>query len=138
MTQKKVVIIDDDHMTCNLIETFLQLDDYRTASVNSIDPTGIIPILERENPDIIFLDFHLGSNETLQYVTTIRQDATWQNLPIIMTSAIDYGKICRDAGANDFIVKPFNWEEVTQHIHVLLDNSPDQMVHSRRTPSNND
>lgn len=128
MAPKKVIIIDDDQMTCNLIETFLQLDNFETASFNQIGPDGIIPILEREKPDIIFLDFHLGSNETLQYVTAIREDPTWNHLPIIMTSAIDYNKICRDAGANDFIVKPFNWEEVTQHINLLLSDSSNQEV----------
>jgi DNA-binding response OmpR family regulator len=50
----------------------------------------------------------------------IRNSAQWQNLPVVMTSAIDYSRVCREAGATDFIVKPFNWEDVTRRIRIIL------------------
>jgi DNA-binding response OmpR family regulator len=40
-----------------------------------------------------------------------------------MTSAIDHSRQCREAGANDFILKPFNWQDVTHRINSILGNS---------------
>ena len=121
MKTLKVLVIDDDPMTCNLLETILQLEKYQTASVHFIDDGGIIPILEREKPDIIILDFHLGPQETLEYIIEIRTDKTWQKLPILMSSAIDHSQASLEAGANDFILKPYNWQDMTHRINKMRD-----------------
>ncbi len=121
MKSVKVLVIDDDPMTCNLVETILQMENYQTSSAHHIDNQGIIAALNRENPDIIVLDFHLGPQETLEYVVDIRANEQWQNLPILMTSAIDRSRDSLQAGANDFILKPFNWQEMTQRINKIRD-----------------
>jgi DNA-binding response OmpR family regulator len=117
----KVLVIDDDPMTCNLVETILQLESYRTASVNLVGDAGIISLLENEEPDIIILDFHLGPQETLKYVQIVRTNKTWRQLPILMTSAIDRAPESLAAGADDFILKPFNWQEMTQRVNRIRD-----------------
>ena len=121
MKTLNVLVIDDDPMTCNLLETILQLENYQTTSLHAIDGDGIISVLEQQKPDILILDFHLGPQETLEYIVDIRADDTWQNLPIIMSSAIDYTQACLKAGANDFIVKPYNWQDMTQRINRIRD-----------------
>lgn len=108
-------------MTCNLVETILQMEKYKTASAHSIGDEGIVPLLESEKPDIIILDFHLGAQETLQFVVEIRADENWEKLPILMTSAIDRSKSSLEAGANDFLLKPFNWQEMTELINKMRD-----------------
>jgi len=121
MKTVKVLVIDDDPMTCNLVETILQLENYETASVHYIGNDDIISILEQVQPDIIILDFHLGPQETLEYILAIRANKTWKHLPILMTSAIDHSQSSLDAGANDFILKPYNWQEMTQRINTMRD-----------------
>lgn len=121
MKTVKVLVIDDDPMTCNLVETILQMEKYETASAHSIGDEGIVPLLESEKPDIIILDFHLGAQETLQFVVEIRSDENWKKLPILMTSAIDRSKNSLEAGANEFLLKPFNWQEMTELINKMRD-----------------
>jgi len=123
MTTPKVLVIDDDYMTCNLVETFLKMEGFKAASIHRIENDNIISVVQKENPNIILLDYHLGSKETTRYVAALRASEQWLNLPIIMTSAIDYSRICLAAGATDFIVKPFNWDEITNRIKNLLNNS---------------
>ena len=123
MAYRKILVIDDDPMTCQLLETFLQMENFQTSSLTSVHNGGLIPILEQEKPDVLVLDVHLVSYETLEDVKRIRATEQWHTLPIIMTSAIDYSRKCREAGANDFILKPFNWQDVTHRINSILGNS---------------
>ena len=122
MKTLKVLVVDDDPMTCNLLETILQLENYQTSSIHAINNNGIIPLLEQKKPDIIILDFHLGSQETLEYVVEIRANKIWRQLPILMTSAIDHSEASLEAGANDFILKPYNWQDMTKRINNIRDN----------------
>jgi DNA-binding response OmpR family regulator len=119
MENVKVLVVDDDLMTCSLLETILQMEDYQTASANRVD--NILGLLDQEEPHILILDFHLGPKETLEQVPLIRANAEWQHLPILMTSAIDLRQDCLAAGATDFILKPFNWQEVTKVINKIRD-----------------
>ncbi len=121
MESLKVLVIDDDATTCSLLETVLQMENYQTASTNKIENGDIMAVLNNERPDMLILDFHLGAIETLEYVTVIRANANWQRLPILMASAIDRRQECLKAGANEFILKPFNWQEMTQIINKLRD-----------------
>lgn len=120
METLKVLIIDDDPMTCSLLETILQLDNYETASATSVK--DILALLEQEQPHILILDFHLKTQETLEFVPIIRASATGRELPILMTSAIDRRQDCLDAGADDFMLKPFDWQAMTKVINKIRDN----------------
>jgi len=121
MEDLKVLVIDDDPMTCNLLETILQMEKYQTVSANHVTNDDIVSLLDKEKPHLVIMDFYLGAKETLEYMVTVRASETWQGLPILMTSAIDRSKDCLKAGANDFIVKPFDWQEVTRRVNNIRD-----------------
>ena len=122
MTNPKLLVIDDDPMTCRLIEMVLQMEDYRTTSVNYIGEEGIIAILNDKEPDMVILDIHLGSKETLEELRAIRTSRNWRKLPILMTSAIDRRQASLQAGANDFILKPFDWQVLLERVNKMRDN----------------
>ena len=119
MNNLKILVIDDDATTCNLLETILQMENYQTSSVHEIKNGNIVSLLNKETPHLIILDLHLGSKETLEYVTLIRANATWRHLPVLMTSAMDRRRDCLKAGANAFLLKPFNWHEITRVINEI-------------------
>lgn len=123
MEKPKILIVDDDPTTCSLLETILKMQDYMTASANAIDGESIITLLNRVNPDLLILDFHLGSKEAPEYVKEIRVDDYWKDIPILITSAIDRRQDCLKAGANSFILKPFNWQEITKSIDQIRTSS---------------
>lgn len=125
MKNLKVLVIDDDRTTCTLLETVLKMEGYQTGSARGIDNEDIISLLEKEKPDLVIMDFHLGSIDTLDYMAAIRANISWQHLPILMTSAIDHYKECTAAGADKFILKPFEWQTIT--------NWANQMAHKFTT-----
>jgi DNA-binding response OmpR family regulator len=119
----KVLVIDDDPTTCNLLETVLQMESFQAATASTIGDEGIISLLQLETPQILVLDFHLDGKEALEYISSIRCDSTWKDLPIVITSAIDRGQDCLQAGANGFILKPFNMQEIIESINQVWDSS---------------
>lgn len=121
MNNFKVLIVDDDLTTGGLLETILQMENYQTSFVDTIEPEDIIALLEREKPHVVILDYHLGAVETLPYLTAIRANTTWSHLPVFMTSALDLEQECVRAGATGFILKPFNWLQMTHAINTLRD-----------------
>ena len=129
MNKPLVLVVEDDRLVRNLIVTTLKSHDYRYLTAEN----GKTAIMEASshNPDIVLLDLGLPDIDGAEVITNIRG---WSNMPIIVISARseDSDKITAlDAGADDYLTKPFSVEEllarlrVTQRRLLLLKSSND-------------
>ena len=129
MNKPLVLVVEDDRPVRNLIVTTLKSHDYRYLTAEN----GKTAIMEASshNPDIVLLDLGLPNIDGTEVITNIRG---WSNMPIIVISARseDSDKITAlDAGADDYLTKPFSVEEllarlrVTQRRLLLLKSSND-------------
>jgi CheY-like chemotaxis protein len=57
----------------------------------------------------------------LDLLQTIRSRAEYSRLPVVVMSATDYQRESKLAGANGFVLKPFNWEDIATAIQEVLD-----------------
>ena len=101
----RVMIVDDDRTTISLLQTLLELDGYDVIVVSR--GMDVIPKAEAEHPDVILMDYHLADIHGVEVLRELRQHATLNQLPVIMASGMNVEAEVMAAGANAFLVKPF-------------------------------
>ena len=118
MNKPLILVVEDDTAIRNLITTTLETQDYRFHTA----PNGVQALLElvSQKPDIMLLDLGLPDMDGIEIIKKVR---SWSNLPIIVISARseDRDKIeALDAGADDYLTKPFSVDELLARLRVTL------------------
>ncbi len=111
---KTIFIIDDDEEICKLIENVLSGEGYRVFTANRCDEA--LSRLKKVSPDLIIIDVVMPEMSGIELCQKIRNNHSFDNVPVIMMTGYDSEEREADsyiAGADDFIVKPFNMGELT-------------------------
>ncbi len=121
-TQPKILIVEDDKSVSYLLEFILNREGFATASAP--DGRAAEELFESETlPLLILLDVMLPYQDGFQLIRIIRTKRGWGDVPIIMlTSNSHEDDIVRalDSGANDYVVKPFQPNELLARVRRLV------------------
>jgi len=117
-TQKKVMIADDDPGILDAVEAMLEFGGYQVSST----PNGATLLDIKENfPDLLLLDIWMPGTDGRDVCKYLKAQERSKNMPIIMISAsTELEKSAKEAGADDFLEKPFDMDELLQKIDYYL------------------
>ncbi|MBN1980109.1 MAG: response regulator [Chitinivibrionales bacterium] len=113
----RILIVDDDLDIVTTVKMFLELEGFQTASCH--DGRSTLAFIEKQHVDLILLDLVLPDMCGIEVACHIKK---LRFIPIIMVSARDQqkDKIEGLKYANDYVTKPFSFEELSARINALL------------------
>ena len=114
----RVLVVDDDPRILSMMRRVLHLDGYEVVLAPSGD--AALDALRRDGVDLVILDLMLPGRDGFEVCRTMRQES---GVPILMLTARDEAadKVTGlDCGADDYVVKPFNPDELLACVRALL------------------
>jgi len=122
MAGKKVLVVDDDAKTVELVRLYLDRDGYQVLT--AYDGVEALRLAREGSPDLIVLDLMLPDIDGLEVCRTLRRES---DVPIIMLTArtTDRDKLAGlDLGADDYVTKPFSPKELVARVRAVLRRLP--------------
>ena len=120
---KKILVVEDEPKLAELVADYLKAADFDAQSV--ADGLAVVPWVKANAPDLVILDLMLPGRDGLEICKEIRSlnDQRIRDVPIIMVTArvdeIDR-LIGLEAGADDYVCKPFSVRELVARVKALL------------------
>lgn len=119
--KKKILVIDDEKTIRVLLENYLK-KEYEVIT-KSDGEEGLNWLQEGNFPDLIVVDIQMPNLDGYEFIKNVRASGYFKEIPMIMLSGIESSaeKVkTLKMGANDYIVKPFNPEELAVRIELHL------------------
>ena len=124
MSNRRVLVVDDDAKTVELVKLYLNRDGYKVVTAH--DGIEALRIAREQHPDLIVLDIMLPGLDGLQVCRTLRAES---DVPIIMLTArtTENDRLAGlDLGADDYVIKPFSPKELAARVRAVLRRLPDE------------
>ena len=126
MANKKLLVVDDDEKTVELVMLYLKRDGYKVLT--AYDGIEALRLARESRPDLIVLDLMLPGMDGTEVRRTLREES---DVPIIMLTAMTTDEDCLeglDIGADDYVTKPFSPRELAARVRAVLRRIPEEML----------
>lgn len=121
----KILVVDDDIHATTLFDTLLTAKGYDAVIVN--DSATAFDVAKSTNPDLIILDLMMPEPNGYEVCKTLRSDPKFSKIPIVIFTAMgdnESKESALNAGADEFLTKPFRVEDLMNRIRTLMEKSP--------------
>lgn len=116
--RKKILVADDDPAIVESTTLILEEHGYKVDS--TVDGETIYK-MEKEYPDLLVLDIWMSGQDGREICKYLKKKELTKHIPIIMISASqDVKRSATEAGANDFLAKPFDMNELIKKIEKFI------------------
>jgi len=114
---KKIMIADDDPGIVDAVEMLLEFEGYQVSS--TVDGATVLDMKD-ELPDLLLLDIWMSGEDGRDICRKLKHTDATKNIPVIMISASrDIKESAMASGADDFLAKPFEMNELLKKIEDL-------------------
>lgn len=116
--QKKVMIADDDLGILDAVEAMLEFGGYDVSTTSN---GATIFDMTDNYPDLLLLDIWMSGTDGRDVCKRLKNEERTKNIPVIMISAsTELERSAKEAGADDFLEKPFDMDELFSKIELHL------------------
>ena len=116
----KILIVDDDVQVTSLLKKYLSSKNFEIITINQ--SSKAIQMANLIHPDLFILDLMMPPPDGFELCTMLRADPNFAQTPILIITAMDISNSkAASFGANDYIAKPFNLDEIVSRVNLLLD-----------------
>ena len=125
----RILVIEDEQAIREMVKLFLKQKEYDV--IDAFDYQSAVKKVE-ENPELILLDWMLPGRSGLQFIQYLKKTPPLDNIPIIMLTARSTEEdciTCLQAGADDYVTKPFSPKVLLARIDALLRRTYEQSSH---------
>ncbi|RZK35125.1 MAG: response regulator transcription factor [Hymenobacter sp.] len=118
LSQKRILIADDDPGIVDAVEMLLEFEGYDVSTTL----TGSTVLSLNDNlPDLLLLDIWMSGEDGRDICKKLKEDTSKKHIPVIMISASkDVKESAMKAGADDFLAKPFDMNDLLKKIEALI------------------
>ena len=115
----RIMIVDDDEKVTTLLSRYLTALGYRVVTVNN--SSKAVPTANTAHPDLFILDIMMPHPDGFTLCSMLRADPQFAQTPILIITALDNSNSkATTFGANDYLAKPFNLDELAAKVETLL------------------
>jgi DNA-binding response OmpR family regulator len=121
MSKRKVIIVDDDRETREMLTLALELEGFEVAQATN--GLRLISTLHVDRPDLILLDVMMSWIDGFELCRSIKQNDEFRDIPVVFVSArksTEDVRQGREAGAADYFTKPLDVDRLARRIHELV------------------
>ena len=115
------IVIDDSRAMRGILKRTLVDMGFAVREAND-GKDGLARLGEEGRPDLVLVDWNMPVMNGFEFITAVRKDATYEGMPIVMVTTeveMHQMKAALDAGATDYLMKPFTSESLRQKIEML-------------------
>lgn len=123
---RKILIVDDEPDTVELAKMVLSYEGYET--IVAYDGEQALEMVHSENPDLVLLDIKMPKKNGLEVCKELKDDPKYQHIPILMFTAKVHDRDLElgwEAGADDYITKPFSGAALMERIRAHIKKKED-------------
>lgn len=119
---KKIMVVDDDDGILDAFQLLLEAANYDVET--SPDGEALYKLNQRNYPDLIILDVLLSGRDGREICKHLKSDPETKEIPVIMVSAHpNVDESVKQSGADDYLPKPFDMDDLLQKIENLTENN---------------
>lgn len=112
------MIVDDDRTMVRLLQTLLELDGFDVSIARQ--GGDVMSVATETQPDVLLMDYHLADTTGVEVLRELRASAEFANIPVVIASGMDVEDEVIAAGANAFLVKPFEPDQLPGLFNRLI------------------
>jgi two-component system cell cycle response regulator len=123
----KIVVIDDLGTNRTFFQRVLEKRGY--TILTAISGEDGIPLVKKEMPDLVLLDFVMPGMQGPEVCKAIKTDKATKDVPVLFLTSVDAPTdiiACYEQGAENFLTKPIQAGELIKHVEMILDDYKDQ------------